>query len=421
MHVRRVFIGSITALFIVSSAVISAQSLTQTIELSDRVQVRLPEDWEQFEGDNSYVGDSIGMFFYEPDYLVDFTGEDDLETPEDALRALYDAVRIGDRPAARNIDALDIDGRDAAVYATDDEFDDGSPLGLQYYGVTLSDKSIAAALVFGVPDAIEDEADLLADILESFDIAPSILRDEQTQAGDSQPCVVSVATADTGRLRVGPGENRSAVAFLPIGDEYTVLGRLEADDGSVWYQLDKDEAAPTSAANEIWIAADDVESTGDCDLVGDASAPPIVPITQGGAAGGEGDAAPPAPETITGAIPVSGTYRFQFDSTLADASCAGTGNVQIPVAELYEGQSSGYITVLDGGARLDYSGDIWTRAADGRAFYTGDIAFAPGSAVPNGVVYLNVISSTLLRGTLVSNFTIDGVGCSTTVAVTVRR
>lgn len=106
--------------------------------------------------------------------------------------------------------------------------------------------------------------------------------------GGGGVCTVSVDTDDTARLRVGPGTNRTSVAFLPSRQEFEVLGRATDDAGAVWYQLDKDQAAPTRAVNEVWVAAADVNSRGNCDTVGEASAPPIIPIGAGGGQSGGG-------------------------------------------------------------------------------------------------------------------------------------
>jgi hypothetical protein len=179
--------------------------------------------------------------------------------------------------------------------------------------------------------------------------------------------------------------------------------------------LIKDEAAPTTSAAEIWVAEVDVETIGGCEVVGEASAPPIVPIIPGAGGGQTGGSGEP----VVGAVPVGGTWRFDLSPQL-NASCQGTGNIVLNTADLYSGETVNQLTVLDGGARIRFGTDIWTRAP-GTNFYSGNLQFADTSEIPNGVVYLNVISTTMLTGTLVSNFTIDGTPCSDTVNITVRR
>lgn len=82
------------------------------------------------------------------------------------------------------------------------------------------------------------------------------------------------------RLRVGPGTNRGVIGSLELGRDFTVIGTNVLSDGQVWWQLDKSEAAPTSQANQTWVADSEVTTTGDCDQVGDASAPPIIRAPQ---------------------------------------------------------------------------------------------------------------------------------------------
>ena len=108
-----------------------------------------------------------------------------------------------------------------------------------------------------------------------------------------EACTVTAAAANSATVRVGPGENRTAITFLPADTAFTVLGVGEAADGSLWWKLDKAEVAPQSAAAELWVAQDDVTGSGDCAAVGAADAPPIIPITvqqppaSGGASGGQ--------------------------------------------------------------------------------------------------------------------------------------
>lgn len=123
-----------------------------------------------------------------------------------------------------------------------------------------------------------------------------------------EACVISTDSADTARVRVGPGENRTSVSFLAAGQDFVVLGSFEDDAGGIWYQLDKEEAAPGRAINEAWVAASDVDSTGDCENIAEADAPPIIPITSSVPAttndeGGDDGVAPP-PVTASGDVTI---------------------------------------------------------------------------------------------------------------------
>ena len=92
----------------------------------------------------------------------------------------------------------------------------------------------------------------------------------------AEACIVSTEASDTVRVRVGPGENRTSVSFLPANEEFTPLGQATDDDGNVWFQLDKEQAAPGRSINEAWVAAEELDTTGDCSVVGEAAAPPII-------------------------------------------------------------------------------------------------------------------------------------------------
>lgn len=415
------------SLLLISALAVQAQALSQTAALSDRYQIRVPSDWEveddSITGSTLLRGFGIGAYVYSPEALISLIGAVPGADPALIISRSFRPIAVGSAPAGMAvIDQITIDDRPAAVYETLDDSGD-TPVEARYYALEMSDGKFGLVLFVGITGQLALQNSLIEDILATFDVDPAILRAETASAVGAEPCFVSVDTADTARLRVGPGFNRSSVAFLPIGDAFSVTGRIEDEDGAIWYQLDKAEAAPQSAANEIWVLAEEVEAVGDCDLVGETTAPPIVPIIPGSGTAGSGSPggqAPP-PQAVTGTVPVSGFYAVTFDSVMADASCEGTGNIQIPVAELYTGDTSGNLTVLENGARIRYGDDIWTRAPDGSPFYSGNLAFAPGSFIPNGVVYLNVINTSLLRGTLVSNFIIDDVRCSDTVAISVRR
>ncbi|RMF81080.1 MAG: hypothetical protein D6737_06075 [Chloroflexi bacterium] len=98
---------------------------------------------------------------------------------------------------------------------------------------------------------------------------------QQQQQQPAQPCTVR-ANRDGVLLHVGPGVNRGVLGTMPNNTDIPVIGKNNANDGSLWYRLDKSVAAPGSAANEVWVAAENVTTMGACDQVGDADAPPII-------------------------------------------------------------------------------------------------------------------------------------------------
>jgi hypothetical protein len=140
-----------------------------------------------------------------------------------------------------------------------------------------------------------------------------------------EPCLVSAESANTVIVRVGPGENRTAVAFLPAETEFVVQGQAEDVFGALWFQLDKEEAAPGKLINEAWVAALEVISSGDCEAVGEVDAPPIIPIAPDSAAG------TPTGERITARVPARG-YWVVTDAVIQagqTVTISARGNVSI--------------------------------------------------------------------------------------------
>src|SRR5262245_10936828 len=95
---------------------------------------------------------------------------------------------------------------------------------------------------------------------------------------ETTPCTVSTDEANTVRLRVGPGANRTSFAFLPADEAFAVLGKAQDDDGGLWWKVDRQEVAPKKSAAEAWVSDEDVTKAGDCDAVQDVNVPPIIPI-----------------------------------------------------------------------------------------------------------------------------------------------
>jgi uncharacterized surface protein with fasciclin (FAS1) repeats len=240
---------------------------------------------------------------------------------------------------------------------------------------------------------------------------------DTTEAGSGEPCLVRTDEASSVRVRVGPGENRTAVTFLPAGEDLQVQGRTEVD-GEVWYQLDVEEAAPGRAINEAWVPAENLDSTGDCETIADADAPPIVPIINqpppqtGGDDGDNGADAPPA--DTTGLIrPAAGTWALNLAGT-TNASCEGTGNVQIPTNEILD-QTSFQESVSPSGDSFVLSGTPMT--------FIGDNTHQGQEQLDEftGTLYITFSSSTQASGRFITSFTVDGIGCSATIVFTMSR
>lgn len=235
-----------------------------------------------------------------------------------------------------------------------------------------------------------------------------------------EACFVFTSAANTATLRVGPGTNRTSVAFLPANVNVVVTGRAVTDDGSVWYQLDKMQAAPRSAANEVWVAQGDVFEEGDCERVGETDAPPIIPAAPRAPApgGGSGDSGGGGSAPAAGAvIPQSGTWRATYNST-TNASCRGGANVAVPSDELFLNLSFNvFLTVSADGNSFNDGGDIFRRAA-GTNLFEGFWTFDDGL---NAFVRMEAQSSTRMTGVSTINLTVSGTPCSATTAFTLSR
>ncbi|MBK8022468.1 MAG: hypothetical protein IPK19_13835 [Chloroflexi bacterium] len=195
----------------------------------------------------------------------------------------------------------------------------------------------------------------------------------------------------------------------------SVTGRLEEDDGDVWYQLDKAQAMPGTSANELWVAAEEVDAEGACETVGEMAAPPVIPgvvapPTTGGDAGG-GDSG--GAVIAGGTVPLTGRWTLSLNQT-TNASCQGGPNVPFRSDEVFSEVSwQVYLTVSGDGSSFTDGEDQFTRT--GPASYFGNYTL---DATYNSQLYINVVNSRLMTGQGTGNFFIDGTPCSFTVTFT---
>jgi hypothetical protein len=444
----------------------------QVINLSDFYSVTLPDDWvvsvdEQFGGYYLTSADeAITIYALEPGLVAQMTGMASVKNPAALLIALNTLLHP-DQPINNTIETSLSNNNPISSwrYTTAAEGDAESRDGrLSVVQVGAAMAAFDAEAAAGELDAALAQVDTIIASLVST--APEVPTTDSTvsasaTAEPAEPCYVSVATAGTATLRVGPGPARGAVAFLPANQSFIVIGRFVADDGSVWYQLNKNEAAPQSAANEIWVAQTEVVGEGGCESVVVTDAPPVIRAggsgvqglngsgtstggttggtsgggTSGGTSGGNtssggtsggstgnsgssGGGGQPAPAGAI--IPQSGSYRFNLaGETLA--SCEGTDTVRIPTLEIFDNDSSMMsvpvsVSVASGGASISIDGDGFSRNDEG--VYYGTFSFDDGT---NGQVRLTAVSATSLTGSMTVNFSIDGTPCSATVGVSVSR
>jgi uncharacterized surface protein with fasciclin (FAS1) repeats len=242
-----------------------------------------------------------------------------------------------------------------------------------------------------------------------------LLPPDDGAADSAEACIISTSEEGIVQVRVGPGNNRSSVSFLPANQDFEPLGQSVDDEGNVWYQLDKETAAPGRAINEAWVAAEQVDTAGDCSAVDEAAAPPIIPIipaappanTGGGGDTGGGDTGSTggdAPATDPNTLPASGTYTLTLAGT-SNVSCAGTSSVPFPSTDLYNSLSI-RVSVSSSQQAIILGGD--TIAYAGPGYYTGQ--FTLGGDVVTIEIFTGTSRS--FTGRINLSFTIDGRGCS---------
>jgi Fasciclin domain len=209
---------------------------------------------------------------------------------------------------------------------------------------------------------------------------------EGATSAEPEPCLVSTTASDTVRIRVGPGVNRTSVSFLAANQEFEPLGQAEDNEGNLWFQLDKEQAAPGRAINEAWVAASELDTTGDCSAVGEAAAPPIIPIVNqppppadntGGSGGDTDTGGGEQPPTDTSTLPASGTYTMTLAGT-AHVSCEGTNSIPFPTADL-ELPASMRVSVRSAAESISLDGDAIAYAGPG--YYTGQFTVDAGDVV----------------------------------------
>lgn len=253
------------------------------------------------------------------------------------------------------------------------------------------------------------EEDTALAIVESFDNSAEVTGTTATVATKTVDCTVSTTRDDTVHVRVGPGENRSAIVFLSAGSSYKVLGQAKAKDGSKWWKLDKGEVAPDKSANEVWVKQDDVKATGDCDKVPDVNAPPVVPIVNAPPAntGSNNGGNPPA-----GGAPQPGSWVIVYSN--GKASCFGSGTVDVQVNDPPE-----VISVSISGSTINLGGDI-LRFIGGNTYQGIGQITLDGQTVSTNIT-VQVISPTQIVGSLVGTSTFSDTSCSVTIPITVTK
>ncbi len=367
-----------------------------------------PTDWDIIERDDGVdVANDRTFVRVLDDVLLSSLdiGGDDLES----ILESYMGARHGSAGwDAADAEEVELDTRTALTY----EYRVGDNRGL-VVTVPFANGSFGVVDALSKAGRLRDEGDIL-DIAESFNSGEAVV------SSDGADCTVSTDAADTVRVRVGPGENRTSIAFLPTGQDFIVQGKATADDDSLWYKLDKAEVAPNKAVNEVWVAVAEVESVGNCDAVVDVNAPPIVPIINAppptAAPSGEtqsgGETQPST--TSGGTTPQSGSWTLSLNA-VTNASCTGISNVSFPTSEVY-GVMSVRVNISISGDSLRLNDAVLSRT--GPNSFQGSVTLAPGLYV---TIVTVVQSPTLITGAIVEGFTLEGRSCNASTDFTMTR
>jgi hypothetical protein len=240
-----------------------------TFEFEDSgASISFPEDWEHEVGDNGELeltmGDSM-VIVYDTVAITNEFEIDQAETPEELLELIQEKLSTDD---AETVKLVELDGREIAKMAMSVDEGIGAVA-----AVPMDDETVGLVMfTISSSDEEDDLTEIIDEMIASFNVGDS------TATGEA--CSVSTDQSNTVQIRVGPGQNRTVIAFLPAGISFNVLGQTTDGDGNMWFSMPKDEVAPTKAVNETWIASDSVDQSGDCATVVDALAPPIIPIRQ---------------------------------------------------------------------------------------------------------------------------------------------
>lgn len=405
MNARSIMLISLLFLLIAVPFTAAAQL---ELPIDPAYTLDVPRSWtlDDPEGVGFYVmGDVYAVYVLDPVEFADTIPVREGAALETVLIQAYSWAFDGLPPRAQNVEALEVEGRTGVIWQYNIPADDVTGL---FIVLQMSDGTYGLLDIYAYSDSYDDPQSELADLIASFDTAAA-----KAEGDKGETCFVFTDQARTVALRVGPGENRTSVAFLPVDTEVEVTGVFVTDGGEEWFQLDKTQAAPQSAAAEIWMRRGDADERGGCDSVGETFAPPVVPIAvQPPTAVPGAVEQPPAVGSIT---PTPGRWQVNFNP-VTNASCLGGSNVPIPSIEVYETVSfTTIIANVSGGITLD--GDFAARISGTNSF-EGSITFEDSVNVQIRVTFTSANSA---AGSATTNFIIDGTPCSGTVTFTFSR
>jgi hypothetical protein len=420
-HFLKIWILLLLGLMVVGAIPAAAQDVELDLRftMDDGTTFRYPSNWDVSQKNNTHFAtlssDRTRIVIPDAARLSEagISADTNLLT---ALRLYFTQVYQDD---------LDFDYSNMRVFLLNDEgamrYDYEDPGGAG--GLIILIKT--ADGLFGVVDAValdgdlEEEAEVVA-IAGSLqpaeaDVRPGDAPAAASHSDDATPCTVRTESANTVAIRVGPGLNRTSIAFLPTGQDFAVLGKAEADDGSLWWKVDRAEVAPKKSAAEAWIAQEDVEASGGCEAVLDVNAPPVIPImaappaTTGGGDSGGGDSGgqPAGAGEIT---PQTGRYTVTYPATVP-GSCLNSPTQNIP----FNAPPDVISLTSVSSTSLNFGGDVLTRVQPNT--YQGLLDLLDVSVRTTVRVY----SATTMTLEFILTGDVDGSQCSITITGTMTH
>lgn len=413
---------TLAALLLVALAVLPALAQdepTIPVDLNNDYTLQVPDGWESRDGLNGGViisDETRFLYVMDPDTVAENVETEEVPLLADILIQLFE-LQYRTQLTPDDVTPMPLGDLNAVVY----EYPVGDVYAGTFLVVEVAEGSYA---LFDLTTPVDDDADaieFLTPIVASLISADAPV----VVAATVVPCMVTAAAANSVAVRVGPGDNRAILFYMPDATEVRANGQYVDDEGDLWLRLIKAQLAPDSSADELWVALADVEAVGGCDTMTMVSArgiipaaPPIVAITDTSSSDPSAPTAAGDPNAVVGLVPRGGVWRLSFDTT-ALQSCANGETTQTPTADVLGDFGNGYSSGI-------------SPAADGRSFTFYGITYV----LQDGGIYIGgsdfgdgVSQTTRLRpisdSQMTGEFTINVIGadyrCSITIFVSVRR
>jgi hypothetical protein len=402
------------------------EDFTVPVTLTDNYTIMVPEGWESRDGlnDGFIISDGTRfLYVMDPTVIAETIDLDRSPLMQDIMSQLFQLQYN----AAIDIDEIidsRIDGKTAMTYT----YSIGDIFTGTFVLLQLAEQEYMLFDLTGPNDDFVDPSIFVAQV------AATLAQGAQATpvaVSTIVPCLLASSETTDVAVRIGPGENRAIILYMPRASEHRATGQFSDEDGGLWLRVSKLQLAPDVAADELWVFAEDVMTTGDCtvltrvggrDII--AAAPPITAFGTGRTTGGGGVPAsiPPDASAALGFVPRGGAWRLSFDTTAYQSCRAGDQQGQTntaPTRDILGDFADGYsspINVAADGRSFTYYGTTYTLQQGG--VYVGGQAFGDGVSQ---TTRLRPLSQTQMTGEFTINIPGSDFACSVTIYVTVRR